>query len=76
MKIVFITDSYGGPRVHNGITEVSELQTYPAIVKSELEKIGHKVHIDYLSFRRITGVPQLIEKYNDFYFLYHPNRSD
>lgn len=66
MKIVFIADSYGGPRVHSGITEVNENQTYPALVKNELEKNGHQVNIDYLSFRRITDVPKLIDKYNNF----------
>lgn len=66
MKIAFITDSYGGPRIHDGRKEVNEKQTYPEIVKSELEKSGHQIVIDFASFRRITHIPEIIEKYKDF----------
>jgi hypothetical protein len=63
MKIVIITDSYGGPRVHKGITEVSAEETYPVIVSNKLREKGHEVKVDYASFRKITDVAAIIRLY-------------
>ncbi|CAN5249866.1 hypothetical protein BH09BAC5_BH09BAC5_28730 [soil metagenome] len=65
MKIVILTDSYGGPRVHKNVTTVFPEQTYIELVKNELEQKGNDVEGDYLSFRKITELPQLIKKYPD-----------
>lgn len=63
MKIVFLTDSYGGPRVHKNIVSVTKEQTYPELVKAVLEQQGHQVEVDYASFRRVVDLPELMKKY-------------
>ncbi len=65
MKITFIADSYGGPRIHNNIEEVTKEQSYPELIKKELEKRGYDIVIDYASYRKITELPPLLEKYQD-----------
>lgn len=62
MKIVLITDSFGGKRVHANIIEVDVAQTYPELVKVELARQGHEVEIDYASFRQVKNLPGVIEK--------------
>jgi lysophospholipase L1-like esterase len=66
MKIIFITDSFGGPRIHNGIEEVNLDHTYPELVKKELTKLGHEVQIDYASFRKVTDLPEIVKKQNNY----------
>lgn len=66
MKVLFIADSYGGTRVHNGIEEVNIKQTYPELAKAELLKLGHEVVIDFAGFRKITDLPALFQKHTDF----------
>lgn len=66
MKVLFITDSYGGTRVHNGIEEVNIKQTYPELAKAELLKLGHEVEIDFAGFRKITDLPALFKKHTAF----------
>jgi hypothetical protein len=65
MKITFITDSYGGPRIHQKLEDVSIDQTFPSLSKIELIKLGHDVEIDYASFRKSTDLPFLFEKHKD-----------
>lgn len=62
MYFTIITDSYGGPRVHNDAGAVSEAATYPVLLKQELEKRGHHVSISHASFRKITDLPELVKK--------------
>jgi hypothetical protein len=66
MKIIFITDSYGGLRIHNGVEEVTAAQTYPELVKAELSKTGHQVDVNYAPYRRITDIPDLLKKYQNY----------
>lgn len=63
MKIDFITDSYGGPRIHKHIEEVAIQQTFPELCKTELIKLDHDIEIDFASFRKVTDLPALFEKY-------------
>jgi hypothetical protein len=66
MKIAIITDSFGGPRIHNGREEVSMDQTYPVIMKDKLKSFGHEVEVDYVSYRRIIDLPEVISRYSAF----------
>jgi hypothetical protein len=65
MKITFITDSYGGIRIHDNIEEVSEKQTFPALCKAEFIKKGHEVSIDYASYRKVTDLSTIMDKYKE-----------
>ncbi|HVD98334.1 MAG TPA: hypothetical protein VNB90_09030 [Cytophagaceae bacterium] len=69
MKIVILTDSYGGPRLHNGVSDVKKEETYPELVKKNLP--AHEVIIHYESFRRLIHLPALLEQYKeaDLYIL-------
>jgi hypothetical protein len=69
MKIVILTDSYGGPRLHNGVYEVKKEETYPELVKKNLP--AHEVIIHYESFRRLIHLPALLDQYKeaDLYIL-------
>lgn len=71
MRIIFITDSYGGPRIHGNMEDISAARTYPELAKIELAKEGHEVLIDHASFRKITDLPELLKKYpnGDLYVL-------
>ncbi len=63
MKIVILADSYGGPRIHNNVVEVNEGETFPAIVRNTFAE--HDVVIDYLSFRKMTDMPNLVNQHRD-----------
>lgn len=63
MKITFITDSYGGPRIHKNIEEVTKQQTFPELSKAGLVNLGYDVEVDYASFRKVTDIPALLEKH-------------
>src|SRR4051812_26081179 len=65
MEIVFITDSYGGPRIHGNGTGVELPHTYPELVKKELEGKGYTVRTDHASFRKITDLPEVLKSYPD-----------
>jgi len=65
MRIVFITDSYGGARIHKNEIGVSSSQTYPELLKQELVPMGHEVLIDFAAFRKLTDLPKLFLNYSE-----------
>ncbi|MBL7890830.1 MAG: SGNH/GDSL hydrolase family protein [Bacteroidia bacterium] len=63
MKIVILADSYGGPRIHNNVVEVNESETFPVIIQKLFPE--HTFIVDYLSFRKMTDMPSLINTHRD-----------
>jgi hypothetical protein len=63
MHILFISDSYGGPRIHNNVADVPMQDTYPELARKELEAMGHTVESDSASFRKITDLPFVLKKH-------------
>ena len=63
MKIAIITDSYGGPRSHNGVCDLSLEETYPELIKKEVSKQNHEVMISYAGFRRLVELPEIIKEF-------------
>lgn len=63
MKIVILADSYGGPRIHKNVVEVNESETFPVILRNMFPE--HHFIVDFLSFRKITDMPNLVNKYSD-----------
>lgn len=60
---MILADSYGGPRIHNNIVEVNESETFPVIIRNLFPE--HTFIVDYLSFRKMTDMPSLVNRYLD-----------
>lgn len=60
---MILADSYGGPRIHKNVVEVNESETFPVILRNMFPE--HHFIVDFLSFRKITDMPNLVNKYSD-----------
>lgn len=69
MKVLLVGDSFGVERVHGGVVDVREDQTWPSIVKNAYKKASVEFTTDFKVYRRLVDCVEVVKEFNEHFDL-------